>query len=240
MLVTWTKLRKSKALTLILSAPPALSIALLICLLSGVNGKTWTATVLNTLFLIAIVIHVSGYVFLVFNFSKKNLFVNFAFTVIFCLAFIGAAFGCFPGTGSRHSNCGAGSFVYFAVANVLALAIINRQFTSTLVTIFVLGFPVAVITSNWYLSAPLLTELKAHDLSKSCFIQEPVYVKDDSQMRRILSPSDLKLGLFIGENSPRVRYIVDNQIATWHYSKRQFGLIYNLKKTPKVCLPLEG
>ncbi|MGH1407893.1 MAG: hypothetical protein ACRBBJ_15190 [Rhodomicrobiaceae bacterium] len=203
-------------------------------ILLGVEGDTWNSSALNYIFLAAIILNILGYIALKVNYSKWFLYTNIVITFLIFYGILISAFGCFPNTGSRYSNCNADIFAWLAIINSLIIFLGVSKRWLHIISLTLIIFPITTLLIHYYITSPLWNHLKTFDFSKTCIIYGNTY-DQLNKYNRMKKFDDLTLKLFISESSPRIIRITNNEQRIWEYSKRQFGRSKQFKKIPDPC-----
>lgn len=224
----------SSLLSLAISLPITWGFSIIIYILIGAKGTIWAFGALNFIMLATIWVNTFSYFFVILNPHRRTILTSITFSVIIIFGFILSGLGCFPGTGNRHSNCGADIFVFIGLANVILIFLLNLPMTLWMILATGISFPIITLIGYFFISHPLWTALKQLNLQEICLVQKAQY-ENLSKAKRISSLDQIKLSYFIGEHSPRIIMIQGMKIQFWQYSKSEFSKSYVIQQIPNAC-----
>ncbi len=215
----------------------AVPVTTVLYVLVGVNNPTWAGETLTYSFLSAIVINITGYFFVANNSWKESILVNAGFSAAIIVITLYAVALSFPGSVDRIGNRGANSFAYIGLINYFLLALLNlpASIPAVILTICISPFVVGVIYLS--LSKPLWTQLERHEAWKNCLLQGDIgNRRAPPTLTRIRYLSDVKLGVFIGEHTPRIYSVSGTTVREWSFTLRRFKQdSFELTIPPKAC-----
>ena len=196
---------------------------LIIYILLGVEGRTWVAQAVDVSRNAGYFINLFGFVLILSARRYVFLGVNLLF-FLSMLAF--AAFGmmdAFPGAGDRYGNHGADATAWIGLVNYLVLGVALPKQGRAALAALVSAFPVVVIAAYVELTSPLAKEFAGIDPKTTCMFRIGKPRGNVPNISRIDGFSEIDLGYFIGEHSPRVAKVQGEDVYLWRYGAREFS-----------------
>lgn len=221
--------------------PVTFAFVTIIYILLGTNGRTWASAPLEASFYLAISLNLACYISALIHRSTQLFIATLVISFLMILTFFGGVITSFPGTGSRYGNHGLGGMAFIGIICAVLIFVQNIRLAGSIAVAMSLAILVVPVTAYHFISKPLYTAIRGIDLSKTCLVQTPTdeYNSNNSHSyelaQKIYSIEYLKLGILIGEHSPRIIEISEMQARQWSYSGRRFMHPYSLAQLPVIC-----
>lgn len=224
------------ALLLFLTVLLTLCFTAFVGILTASEGQAWTDLALNVGFYAAILSLTVAAALSYLIRSKALRVLTGAFALIYFVAFGRAVLICFPGTGSRFSNCGADAFTFLGLVVLLfSLCFLLRIAWREVVISMLLVPPLAGAITYRYFASPLKVAIRTVDPSEYCFLSVPAHENGFEGATRINAVSEIGLDLVVGEYSPRIYRLSKHGISKWIYSERRFVDLWTVENEPFPC-----
>lgn len=160
------------------------------------------------------------------------------FVVLTGIGWFAIEIRCLMEFSGRRGYCGGDIFFWIALANLVTFLIFNLRLWPTLLSAFLVAFPATTIALSIYITAPLFKELRATDLSVTCYYQvtgSEYLRRPRDKTERLVSTSDADPGLFVGVHSPRIYKFSDGKVYKWAYTRRKFKGGVPITAPPEAC-----
>ncbi|PVB62133.1 hypothetical protein [Labrenzia sp. 011] len=201
----------------------AVAASLIIYIFFCVDDKTWAAQAASTARNAGYLINLFAFVLILSSGQFRLFGLNIFFLLLMLVCAVFGLIDAFPGTGGRYGNQWADISAGIGLLNYLAMSLILHEQWTIAFTVLGGAFPAVTLGTYVALTSPLEREFADIDPESTCMyrIEQPDVggIKFD----RIYSFSELNLGFFIGEHSPRVAKIKGDDAYLWRYAAREFS-----------------
>ncbi|MBK5948052.1 hypothetical protein CH339_10375 [Rhodobium orientis] len=204
----------------------AVAAASIIYILIGVEDHTWAAEAAAAAENAGYFINLFAFVVILSAREYSRIVVNLIFSLLMLAFTLLGVMDAFPGTGDRYGNHWADATAWIGLFNYLVIgAALPKQGWIALAA-FASAFPVVTIAAYLELTTPLAKEFAAIDHQTACMFRITKPAWNVINTSRIYAFSEVDLGYFIGEHSPRVAKVQGEGVYLWRYGAREFSKSY--------------
>ena len=220
----------------------AIAASLILYVFIGTDGETWTIQALNAAKNAGFAINLLAFAIIANSKRKWVLGLNFLFLLAMLVCGFLSVIDAIPGTDGRYGNHFEDTSAEIGLINYLAIALIlNRDRVIAAIALPAI-FILVTVYVYFAVAIPLKAEFANAEEQSTCIYRIDRVEWNKIAVERIHSPTELKLGLFIGEHSPRVAKVQGDRAFLFHYGSQEFsnsfGNDYVLRDLPSKLISL--
>lgn len=201
-----------------------IAVSLILYIYIGTDGNIWAAQAVDAARGAGFLINLFSFFIILAVRRDWLLGLNFLFLLAMLACCVLGVLSAFPGTSDRAGNNWAdfsseiGLINYFVI---LSLALPKQRVIAGLAIVCMV--PVVTLALHALLTHPLGDIFNETRDPSICFYRLENLEPSEAKLERIHTLSDLKLGAFIGEHSPRLARVKGADVSLWLFGSRKFS-----------------
>ncbi len=201
----------------------AVAASIILYVFIGTDGETWAVNALKTAKNAGFVINLLAFVIIANSKRKWLLGLNLLFLIAMLVCGFLGAFDAFWSNDARYGNQLADVSAEIGLINYVVVSLILKKERVIACIALPATFIVVTLYVHFSVTNSLITDFTNAEELSTCFYRIDRVEWNKIAVERIHSPSDLKLGFFIGEHSPRIAKVQGDRAFLFHYGSQEFS-----------------